>query len=292
MKTESRPRRPKAPTAKRRDAAPITGPIDGLGPARRIVCLTAETTEIVFALGAGDRVVGVSGYAVRPPEARKKPKVAAYTSIKFEKILALKPDLVLAFSDLQKDVVRQLVGAGLPVFTLNQRSLAETLNAILWIGMLIGEADRARALVDEFTAEIAAAWAARPDGARRPVVYFEEWDEPLITGIRWVGELIEAAGGVDAFEHLRLNHRAPDRVIQSEDVVARRPDIIVASWCGKKANLTRIKSRAGWDQIPAVRHGRVHEIKSPDILQPGPSLLHGLRLLRGFIDAWRPEDTD
>lgn len=254
------------------------------GYPRRIVCLTTETVEIAYALGAGDRVVGVSGYVVRPPEARKKPKVSAFTSMKMDKILALKPDLVLAFSDLQKDMVRDLVKEGLNVFCLNQRSVAETLRAILWIGLLLGEEARARALVAEFEAEIAACRAAAGDGPR-PVVYFEEWDDPLISGIRWVSELIEIAGGRDAFPELKDRHRAPDRVVRPEEVIARAPDVIVASWCGKKVSKKRIVERPGWDAIPAVRAGRVYEIKSADILQPGPSLLHGLKQLREIVQG-------
>ncbi len=254
-----------------------------MGIPQRIVCLTAETTEIAFALGAGERVVGVSGYSVRPPEARRKPKVAAYTSARLDKILELRPDLVLAFSDLQADLVRDLVKAGLTVLVTNQRSLAETWDAIRLIGRALGAPSEAEKLAVDLQAEVERVREEATRLPRRPRVYFEEWDDPLISGIRWVGELIEAAGGEDIFPELRGAQRAPDRVVDPADVVRRDPQVIVASWCGKKVNLDRIQTRPGWQAITAVRHGRTHEIKSPDILQPGPSLVRGLRQLAACI---------
>jgi len=254
-----------------------------MGIPQRIVCLTAETTEIAFALGAGERVVGVSGYSVRPPEARRKPKVAAYTSARPDKILELRPDVVLAFSDLQADLVRDLVKAGLTVLATNQRSLAETWDAIRLIGRALGAPSEAEKLAADLQAEVERVREEATRLPRRPRVYFEEWDDPLISGIRWVAELIQAAGGEDIFPELQAAHRAPDRVVDPADVVRRDPQVIVASWCGKKVNLDRIRTRPGWQAITAVRHDRIHEIKSPDILQPGPSLVRGLRQLTACI---------
>src|SRR5215831_3635208 len=215
-------------------------PVYGVPPApfpRRVVCLTAEATEIAFALGAGDRVVGVSGTARRPPEARDKPKVGGFTTFRLDKILALEPDLALAFSDLQADIVKDLVRAGVPVLALNQRSITEVLQAILMVGGILGLDEPARGLVadirEEFRQirEFSSVW---PD---RPRVYFEEWGDPLIAGIRWVSELIEIAGGQDVFPELRDRRAAKDRVVDPAEVVNRDPQIIVASWCGKPADL-------------------------------------------------------
>lgn len=250
---------------------------------QRIVCLTAETTEIAFALGAGDRVVGVSGYSIRPPEARRKPKVAAYTSARLEKILGLRPDLVLAFSDLQADLVRDLVKAGLIVLVTNQRSLSETWDAIRLVGRALGCAGEAERLAADLQAEVQRVRGEAMRLPHRPRVFFEEWDDPLISGIRWVAELVEAAGGVDIFPELRDACRAADRVVDPGEVVRRDPEVIVASWCGKKVNPERIHARPGWEAVAAIRGGRVHEIKSPDILQPGPSLILGLRQLAACI---------
>lgn len=250
---------------------------------QRIICLTAETTEIAFALGAGDRVVGISGYSVRPPEARRKPKVAAYTSARLDKILELQPDLILAFSDLQAEIVRDLVKAGLSVVVTNQRSLADTWDAIRLIGRVLGCPAGAEKLASDLQDEVEGIQRAAARLPRRPRVFFEEWDDPLISGIRWVGELVEAAGGEDIFPEMRGAHRAPDRVVDPAEVVRRDPEVIVASWCGKRVNPDRIRARPGWQVITAVRQGRIHEIKSPDILQPGPSLVRGLRQLAACI---------
>jgi iron complex transport system substrate-binding protein len=256
-----------------------------MGIPQRVVCLTAETTEIAFALGAGERVVGVSGYSVRPPEARRKPKVAAYTSARLDKILELQPDLILAFSDLQAEIVRDLVKAGLSVVVTNQRSLAETWEAIRLIGRVLGCPVEAEKLASDLQDEIDRFRHEAARLPRRPRVFFEEWDDPLISGIRWVGELVEAAGGEDIFPEMRGAHRAPDRVVDPAEVVRRDPEVIVASWCGKKVNPDRIRTRPGWQAITAVRHGCIHEIKSPDILQPGPSLVRGLRRLAVCITS-------
>ena len=253
----------------------------------RVVCLTAETTEIAFAVGAGDRVVGVSGYAVRPPEARKKPRVAAFSTAHVEKILALKPDLVLGFSDLQAEIARDLVKAGVTVLITNQRTLDETYRAVYQVAAALGEAERGADIADGMRSEIEAIREASADAGRRPRVFFEEWDEPLISGIAWVGELIEACGGRDLFPELAAGRSAIQRVVAAEDVIARDPEVIVASWCGKRANLARIAGRPGWENVAAVRAGNVYEIKAPDILQPGPSLIRGAHILAEIIGRAR-----
>lgn len=250
---------------------------------QRIVCLTAETTEIAFALGAGDRVVGVSGYATRPSEARRKPRVSAFTTVRLDRILALQPDLVLSFSDLQADIVRDLVKAGITVLALNQRSLAETYAAVRLVGGVLGCTQAAERLVAEMEAaveEVRRSAAALP---RRPRVFFEEWDRPLISGIRWVAEIIEAAGGEDLFPEFRHRQAASERVVDPDEVVRRDPEVIIASWCGKKVVKERIRSRPGWDRVSAVAADRIYEVKSADILQPGPSLIHGLRQIHEII---------
>jgi len=253
---------------------------------RRIVCLTAETAEIVCALGAGERVVGVSGTAVRPPEARDKPKVGGFTTFRLDKILALTPDLVLAFSDLQKDIVRELVGAGVPVFATNQRSVEGIFQTILTIGGLIGRETEARALIQDMRDEMkqirefSSVW---PD---RPRVYFEEWPDPPISGIRWVSELIELAGGQDIFAELRDRVLASERVVDPAEVRRRDPQIMVVSWCGKKMDRQAIRSRPGWEAITAVKADRIHELDGSDILAPGPSVMRGLRQLHEIVQSY------
>lgn len=241
-------------------------------PPRRLVCLTEETVEALYAMHEQDRIVGVTGYAVRPPQVRKeKPRVAAFTSANIAKIVTLKPDLVLAFSDLQADILAALARAGVAVHLFNQRDVAGILGMIEMLGALIGEPAKGAALAADLRRRVDAVGASAK-GAR-PRVYFEEWDEPLITGIGWVSELIEIAGGVDCFAHLRGRQAAKDRIILAADVIAARPDVIVASWCGKKVAKNKIAGRPGWDAIPAVASGRIVEIKSPLILQPGPAAL-------------------
>jgi iron complex transport system substrate-binding protein len=252
----------------------------------RVVCLTADTAEIAFALGAGDRVVGVSGVATRPEEVRQKPKVGGFTTVRLDRVLALRPDLVLAFSDLQADAVRELVAAGVPVLALNQRSLREVFQAILLVGGALGCEGAARGLVADMQDEIrqirefSSVW---PD---RPRVYFEEWDDPPIAGIRWVSELVEIAGGQDVFPELRERGEARGRVVPPGEVVRRAPQIVLASWCGKPVDLAAIRGRPGWDVVPAVRDDRVHALASEDVLVPGPSLLRGLRTCHEIIQAW------
>lgn len=244
---------------------------------RRIICLTAETTEILFALGAGDRIVGVSGYTTRPPEARLKEKVAAFTSARMEKIRSLKPDLIFAFSDLQKDIVRDLTEESYTVFVTNQRSLQEVGETILAVGRLVGLEKGARELSGKFYAELDDLKRKASEFPRRLRVYFEEWDDPLISGIRWVGEIIRELGGEDVFEELEEGKTARLRRVDPEEVIRRNPEVILASWCGKKVQIEKIRSRPGWDEVEAVRRNQIYEIKSVDILQPGLSLLYGAR---------------
>jgi iron complex transport system substrate-binding protein len=244
--------------------------------------LSAEAVEIIYALGCGNRIVGVTGFAVEPPAARRKPRVSGFSSVNFDKVDALKPDLVITFSDVQAEAAKELIRRGHPVLATNQRSLVEVFETILLIGRVIGRETQAQKLAAKMRAEI---FSSRPRRQKRPKVYFEEWNDPFISGIRWVGELIEAAGGEDAFPELRKHSRAPDRIVTSEEIIHRQPDIIIASWCGKKVNLSAICQRPGWNVIPAVRNGRVHEIKSAHVLQPGPSLLQGFRQLREIINA-------
>lgn len=242
-------------------------------PPDRIVCLTEETVETLYLLGEQERIVGVSGYAVRPPQVRReKPRVSAFTSADIPKILALAPDLVLTFSDLQAAIVADLVKAGVAVHAFNQRDVAGILAMIRTVGALVGCAQKAETLAHGYERRLAAIAAAARERVR-PRVYFEEWDDPLISGIGWVSELIEIAGGEDVFAALRKHQAAKDRIVPPEAVVAARPDLILASWCGKKVVPDRIARRPGWDAIPAVRNGRIVEIKSPLILQPGPAAL-------------------
>ena len=259
------------------------------GP-RRIVCLTEETTETLFLLGEQDRIVGVSGYTVRPPQARhEKPRVSAFTSAKIERIVELRPDLVLAFSDMQADVVAALARAGLEVHVFNQRTLAGIFAMIDTLGALVDARARADALAAGFRARLDAARTRAAAWPRRPKVYFEEWDEPMISAIGWVSELIGVAGGDDCFPELALQPGGAARIVADPgEVVRRAPDIVVGSWCGKKFRPERVAARAGWAVIPAVATGELHEIKSVEILQPGPAALtDGLDRLVAIVDAWQ-----
>src|SRR5690242_16458563 len=242
-------------------------------PPSRIVCLTEETVETLYLLGEEARIVGVSGYAVRPPRVRReKPRVSAFISADIPKILALEPDLVLAFSDLQADIVADLVRAGIAIHAFNQRDIAGILTMIRTVGALVDAADRAGQLATSYERRLTEiANARRP--SPKPKVYFEEWDDPLIGGIGWVSELIEVAGGEDILPKLRFQHAAKDRIIAPEIVREAAPDVILASWCGKKVVPDRIRQRPGWSDIPAVANNRIVEIKSPIILQPGPAAL-------------------
>lgn len=252
----------------------------------RIVCLTEEPTEILYLLGEQDRIVGISGFTVRPAQARKeKPKVSAFTSAKIGKILELKPDLVVGFSDLQADIAAELIKAGVTVLIFNHRSV----NMILTLGSMVGAGDKAASLVEGYRARIVELQAKAAQMPRKPRVYFEEWDDPLFTGIRWAGELIEIAGGVDCFADLHWASMGKDRILADPLEVARRqPDIIIGSWCGKKFRPEKVAARPGWEDIPAVRDGELHEIKSVDILQPGPAALtDGLEQMVAIVEAWR-----
>ena len=250
----------------------------------RIVCLTEETTETLYLLGQGDRIVGVSGYTVRPPEARLKPKVSAFINARFDKIEALKPDLVLAFSDLQADLCAELVRRGLNVVVFNQRSVDEILQMIAMLGGLVGCQREAEQLASRLAGDLDAVRQAAARLPRRVRVFFEEWDEPLISGIRWVEELVTIAGGDPIFPELAKAGLAKDRIVDPREVARRDPEVIFASWCGKKVKKATIRSRPGWDAITAVRNDRIFEIKSTDILQPGPaSLTDGVQQVHAIL---------
>jgi iron complex transport system substrate-binding protein len=255
----------------------------------RIVCLTEEPTEVLYALGEEARIVGISGFTVRPPRARQeKPRVSAFTSAKIDRILELKPDLAIGFSDMQADIAQALIRSGIEVWISNHRSVEQTLGYIRRLGAMVGATARADTYADQLEtglAEVARAAAGLP---RRPRVYFEEWDEPAISAIRWVSELIAIAGGDDIFPERAQAALGKDRIVGDQmDVVRANPDIIVGSWCGKKFRPAQVAARAGWDTIAAVRDGELHEIKSPLILQPGPAALtDGVRALHAIVAAW------
>jgi iron complex transport system substrate-binding protein len=251
---------------------------------RRIICLTEETTETLYLLGQQDRIVGISGYTVRPPEARQKPRVSAFINAKFDKILALKPDLVFAFSDLQADIAAELIRRGVTVFTFNQRSVAEIVEMILTVGRIVGCAEKSERLITTLQEEIDAIKASASRFPFRPRVLFEEWYDPLISGIRWVDELIEVAGGDSVFPELRAQQGAKDRIVNPADVIARDPQVIIGSWCGRQVKKNLIRAREGWHNISAVRDDQIYEIKSTYILQPGPAALtEGLRQLHAIL---------
>ncbi len=257
-------------------------------PPERIVCLTEETVETLYLLGEDRRIVGVSGYAVRPPQVRReKPRVSAFISADLPKILALEPDLVLAFSDLQADICAALIRANVAVHAFNQRDVAGILDMIRTIGALVGAGEKAEALANSLAARVNAVHERALKLPRRPRVYFEEWDEPMISGLGWVSELIETAGGIEVFPHLATNKSAKDRIVSPEAVIAARPDIIVGSWCGKRFVPAKVAARAGFDQVPAVATGWLREVKSALILQPGPAALtDGLDALTAIVGEW------
>jgi len=254
--------------------------------AERIVCLTEETTETLYALGEDRRIVGISGFTVRPARARReKPKVSAFTSARIERILKLEPDLVLGFSDLQADIAAELVRLGIEVHVFNHRSVAGILTMIRTLGAMVGCQDRA----ERYAAELERGLQPEANDGPRPRVYFEEWDDPLISGIRWVSELVGIAGGADCFPELAAEPLGRNRIVADPmEVVRRRPDIVIGSWCGKKFRPEAVARRPGWDALPAVRNGDVYEIKSALILQPGPAALtDGVDELRRIIRSWR-----
>ena len=259
-----------------------------IGP-RRIVCLTEEPTEVLYALGEQARIVGISGFTVRPAIARKeKPKVSAFTSAKIGEILKLEPDFVVGFSDIQADIAAELIRHGVEVWISNHRSVDGILDYIVRLGALVGAGDRAHAYAEGLRRGLDAIERDAASLPRRPKVYFEEWDEPPITGIRWVAELVRIAGGDDIFPERALESLAKARILEdSDDVIRRVPDIILGSWCGKKFRPEKVAARAGWHAIPAVREGELHEIKSPLILQPGPAALtDGVTEIARIIRAW------
>jgi iron complex transport system substrate-binding protein len=256
---------------------------------QRIVCLTEETTETLYLLGEQWRIVGISGFTVRPPQARKeKPRVSAFTSANIDKILALRPDLVLGFSDLQAGIAAQLIGHGIAVHIFNQRSVEQILQMICVLGGMVGCEAKAGVLVGRLRDGLARIHAAAATLPRKPRVYFEEWDQPQISGIKWVSELLELAGGIDCFPELAQESLGKNRIIADPlETVRRAPDIIFGSWCGKKFKVSAVSARAGWSDVPAVRSGALHEIKSSIILQPGPAALtDGVRRMHDIIVAW------
>lgn len=251
---------------------------------RRIICLTEETTETLYLLGEQERIVGVSGYTVRPPEARQKPRVSAFINAKFDKILALEPDLVFAFSDLQADIAAELIRRGVTVFTFNQRSVKEIMEMILALGRIVGVAEKAERLIATLQREMDAIAESASRFSFRPRVLFEEWYDPLISGIRWVDELIEVAGGDSVFPELRAQQSAKDRIVNPAEVIARNPQVIIGSWCGRQVKKNLIRAREGWTNISAVRDDQLYEVKSTYILQPGPAALtEGLRQLHAIL---------
>ena len=257
-------------------------------PPSRIVCLTEETVETLYLLGEENRIVGVSGYAVRPPRVRReKPRVSAFISADFEKIIALEPDLVLTFSDLQADIAAELIRRNVAVHAFNQRDVAGIFAMIRTLGALVGAVEKAERLAASLEDRLDVIREQAAALLHRPRVYFEEWDEPMISGIKWVSELIEIAGGIEVFPELAVNKNAKDRILSAEHVIAAAPDIIIGSWCGKKFVPAKVAARPGFAQIPAVRAGALHEIKSALILQPGPAALtDGLDQLVRIIGDW------
>jgi iron complex transport system substrate-binding protein len=255
-------------------------------PPERIICLTEETVETLYLLGEQGRIVGVSGYVVRPPEARRdKPRVSAFTSADTGKILALKPDLVFTFSDLQAEIVADLIRNGIEVHAFNHRTIAGILDMIRMVGAIVGAADRANALAGSYEAKLDKARDRAARLAHRPKVFFEEWDNPLISCIGWVSELVAAAGGDDIFPERARQAAAKDRIVSPDDVVAKQPDIIIGSWCGKKFQPVKVRARPGFAAVPAVINNRLHEIKSSIILQPGPAALtDGLAAIQKIIE--------
>jgi iron complex transport system substrate-binding protein len=259
-----------------------------MGP-QRIVCLTEEPTETLYLLGEQQRIVGISGFTVRPPQARReKPKVSAFTSAKIDEILKLDPDFVIGFSDIQADIAAELIRRGVEVWISNHRSVEGILDYICRLGALVGASERANKLTDELTRGLDAIAAEATKLPRRPKVYFEEWDEPPITGIRWVAELVRIAGGDDVFPERTMESLAKQRILEDpSEVVRRAPDIVIGSWCGKKFRPEKVAVRTGWNAIPAVRDGELHEVKSPLILQPGPAALtDGVAAIAKIVRDW------
>ena len=256
---------------------------------QRIICLTEETTEWLYFLGEAHRIVGISGYTVRPKIARaEKPKVCAFTSAKIDKILALKPDCVFGFSDLQADIAAELIRHGVQVTVFNQRSVEEIFSMLYQVAAMVGQAEQGLQRITQMQAHLQTIQQATVGFKRRPRVYFEEWDEPPISAIRWVSELISIAGGDDCFPELAVQSLGKHRIIADPmEVVRRQPDIIIGSWCGKKFRPPLVAAREGWATVPAVANQQLFEIKSADILQPGPAALtDGVDQLHRIIMDW------
>ena len=259
------------------------------GP-QRIVCLTEETTEWLYLLGQESKIVGISGYTVRPRRAREeKPRVSAFLSAKIDKILGLKPDCVFGFSDLQADIAGLLIRSGIQVTVFNQRSVDEIFSMLYQVAAMVGEVNQGEIRLKQFRKNLNAIQNAASNFKRRPIIYFEEWDEPRISAIRWVSELITIAGGDDCFPELAIMPMGKDRIIaDDQSIVSRAPDIIIGSWCGKKFRSEKVSQRAGWESIPAVKNNQLFEIKSADILQPGPATLtDGVAQLHQIIQQWQ-----
>lgn len=255
---------------------------------QRIVCLTAETAEVLYMLGAADRVVGVSCFAPPPPDGVKRPIVSVFTTFRYEVIEALEPDLVLAFSDLQIEAVQELGKRGYNVLLTNARTLDQVMDSIMLLGRIVDQPHATQQLIEQLQSQLEAARHEADACDARPIIYFEEWDKPMITGIAWVRELIEAVGGRDAFPELSDKPTASQRIISPEAVIERQPDIIIASWCGKRARLDHICNRPGWDALPAVREGAVHEVEAAHCLRPGPTLItEGLPRFQAIVRHWR-----
>lgn len=257
---------------------------------QRIICMTEETVETLYLLGEQDRIVGISGFTVRPPQARKeKPKVSAFTSAKIPKILDLKPDLVLGFSDLQADIAAELIKHGIEVYIFNHRTVDGILRMIRTLGRLVDAGPAADALAVGYEEKINAMREHTAQWNTRPTVYFEEWYNPIISGIGWVSELIEIAGGVDCYADNAKHQGGKDRIVADPlEVVAKSPDIVIGSWCGKRFHPHKVGEREGWAEVPAVLHNNVHEIKSAVILQPGPAALsEGLDQIFAITQAWQ-----
>ncbi|HEY6898660.1 MAG TPA: ABC transporter substrate-binding protein [Rhodocyclaceae bacterium] len=262
---------------------------------KRIACLSSESVEVLYALGEEDRIAGISGFTVHPPRARKeKPKISGFSTARIDKILAVQPDLVLAFSDLQAEMAAELVRAGIEVHVFNQRTVAGILRFVDTVGRLVGAMDRAAQLIDELEAELGRARAAALRRDAVPRVFFEEWNEPLISGIGWASELIAIAGGEDIYAEKALHPGAKQRIIADPlEPAQRAPDIVIGSWCGKKFRPEQVLARPGWENVPAVRDGQLYEIKSPDILAPGPAAIRlGLPRLTAIFDAWAAKKSD
>lgn len=256
---------------------------------QRIVCLTEEPTEVLYAIGEQDRIVGVSGFTVRPARVRReKPRVSAFTSARIDRILELKPDLCIGFSDIQADIARDLIQRGVEVWISNHRTVAGILGYIRRLGALVGAAEKAEVYARQLETRLAAVKLAGMQLTNHPRVYFEEWDEPMISGIAWVSELVGIAGGIDVFPELAASSLAKGRIVaDDQEVVRRSPDMILGSWCGKRFRPQKVCERTGWQGVPAVRDNELHEIKSPLILQPGPAALtDGVELMHRLFARW------